>query len=210
MSRLESSFSLTRTMHARATDQAPAAFGTPSLLRRFWWFAALAALGCAVDLWTKHLVFASPRFFHGDEWWLWQGHIGIQKSLNEGALFGLGQGKVAVFALFSVVAAIAIPTWLFRFRAAEDFWLTTILGVIMGGVIGNFYDRMGFHGMQWDGFDPQRAGQPIHAVRDWILFQASDQWVWPNFNIADSLLVVGAIALFIRSLALPESEKSEV
>lgn len=160
-----------------------------------------------VDLWTKHLVFTSPRFFHGDEWWLWNGHIGIQKSLNEGALFGMGQGKVAIFALFSVVAAIAIPTWLFWFRAAEDFWLTTILGVIMGGVIGNFYDRMGFHGMQWDAFDPQRAGQPIHAVRDWILFQASDQWVWPNFNIADSLLVVGAIALFIRSLTVQESQE---
>jgi signal peptidase II len=151
------------------------------------------------------LVFASPRFFHGDEWWLWPGHIGIQKSLNEGALFGMGQGKVAIFALFSVIAAIAIPTWLFWFRAAEDFWLTIILGVIMGGVIGNFYDRMGFHGMVWDEFDPQRAGQTIHAVRDWILFQVSDEWVWPNFNIADSLLVVGAVLLFIRSLVVQES-----
>lgn len=192
-------------MTARLTNAAAPTQSAPRLARRFWWFVALAALGCSLDLWTKHLVFASPRFFHGDEWWLWDGHIGIQKSLNEGALFGMGQGKVALFAVFSILAAIAIPTWLFWFRAADDFWLTTILGVIMGGVLGNFYDRLGLHGMQWDAFDPQRAGQTIHAVRDWILFQVSDEWVWPNFNIADSLLVVGAIALFLHSLTTPEA-----
>ena len=194
-------------MSVPGTIDSASEMGTPALTRRFFWFFALAAMGCTLDLWTKHLVFSSPRFFHGDEWWLWNNHIGIQKSLNEGALFGMGQGKVAIFALFSIVAAIAIPAWLFWFRAAEDFWLTTLLGVIMGGVIGNFYDRMGFHGMLWDGFDPQRAGQTVHAVRDWILVQASDQWVWPNFNIADSLLVVGAVSLFIRSfLVSPENE----
>lgn len=204
MNHLPDSHSLTSTMGVPDTNRVVPALKTPALTRKFIWFAGLAVLGCVLDLWTKHLVFTSPRFFHGDEWWLWDGHVGIQKSLNEGALFGMGQGKVAIFALFSVVAAIAIPAWLFWFRAAEDFWLTTILGVIMGGVIGNFFDRIGFHGMLWDSFDPHRAGQPVYAVRDWILFQANDQWVWPNFNIADSLLVVGAIALFVRSLIISD------
>ena len=173
--------------------------------QRIAWFCLLALVGSALDLWTKHLVFSSPRCFHGDEWWLWDGHIGIQKSLNEGALFGMGQGKVWVFAFFSVVAAIAIPLWLFRFRAASDFWLTTAMGAILGGVIGNFYDRVGLPGMKWDQFNPQRAGETVHAVRDWILFQASDRWVWPNFNIADSLLVVGAIFLILRSFSMTNS-----
>lgn len=204
MNHLPDSHSLTSTLGVPDTNRVVPALETPALTRKFIWFTGLAALGCVLDLWTKHLVFTSPRFFHGDEWWLWDGHVGIQKSLNEGALFGMGQGKVAIFALFSVVAAIAIPAWLFWFRAAEDFWLTTILGVIMGGVIGNFFDRIGFHGMLWDSFDPQRAGQPVYAVRDWILFQANDQWVWPNFNIADLLLVVGAIALFVRSLIISD------
>jgi signal peptidase II len=204
MNHVQNSVRLSSDIAARATSQEAPMLGVSSFTRRFFWFVALAIVGSTLDLWTKHLVFTSPRFFHGDEWWLWNDHIGIQKSLNEGALFGMGQGKVAIFALFSVVAGVAIPTWLFWFRAAEDLWLTTILGVIMGGVIGNFYDRMGFHGMHWDAFDPQRAGESIYAVRDWILFQASDRLVWPNFNIADSLLVVGAIALFMRSLAVSE------
>jgi signal peptidase II len=174
--------------------------------RRVAWFLLLAIVGCAADLWSKHLVFTSPKFFHGDEWWLWEGHIGIQKSLNEGALFGMGQGKVWIFAMFAIIAVVAIPVWLFWFHAATDLWITTAAGSILGGVIGNLYDRLGLPGLKWDQFYPQRAGESVYAVRDWILFQVSDQWVWPNFNIADALLVVGAICLFLRSLFLSTEE----
>jgi signal peptidase II len=76
----------------------------------------------------------------------------------------------------------------------------------MGGVIGNLYDRVGLPGMKWDDFHPQRAGETVYAVRDWILFQVSDQWVWPNFNIADALLVGGASFLFLRSFFLTNNE----
>lgn len=174
--------------------------------QRIAWFVFLAIFGAGLDLWTKQAVFSSPQLFHGNEWWLWEGHIGIQKSLNEGALFGMGQGKVWVFACFALVAAVAIPVWLFLYRAAQDFWLTTAAGAIMGGVIGNLYDRMGLPGMKWDEFHPQRAGETVYAVRDWILFQISDQWVWPNFNIADALLVGGALLLFFRSFFHAEKD----
>lgn len=167
--------------------------------RHLIWFATLATVGCLLDLVTKHFVFASPELFPGSEWWLINGHVGIQKSLNEGALFGMGQGKVALFAAFSVVAAIAIPLWLICYRAAEDFWVTTALGAVMAGVMGNFYDRLGLSGLTWDQFDPTRAGDTVHAVRDWILVQANDQWVWPNFNLADAFLVCGATLLFAHS-----------
>lgn len=140
--------------------------------------------------------------FRGNEWWLWEDHIGIQKSLNEGALFGMGQGMVWLFAIFSVAALVAIPVWLFCFRAAEDGWLTLALGCITGGILGNLYDRLGFSGIQWDRFDPNRVGQPVFAVRDWILWQWNDQWAWPNFNIADALLVGGAGLLMIHSVFL--------
>jgi signal peptidase II len=176
--------------------------------RRVGWFSFLAIVGLTLDLWTKHAVFSSPRFLHGDEWWLWDGHVGIQKSLNEGALFGMGQGQIWIFAIFAFLAVIAIPIWLFRFGAAEDFWLTTALGGIMGGVIGNLYDRLGLHQLTWDQFNPHRAGETVHAVRDWILFQATPQWVWPNFNIADSLLVVGAVFLFLRSFFMANPEET--
>lgn len=177
---------------------------SPITARRIAWFLLLVVVGAGLDLWTKHLVFTSPRFFHGDEWWLWPNYVGIQKSLNEGALFGMGQGKAWLFAIFALMACIAIPAWLFWFGAATDFWLTTAAGAILGGVIGNLYDRIGMPGLKWDDFHPHRAGESVHAVRDWILFQVNDQWVWPNFNIADSLLVIGAVFLFLRSLMVEE------
>ena len=171
------------------------------------WFCWLAAIGCAADLATKSLVFHHPELYHGSEWWLWQGHVGIQKSLNEGALFGLGQGGVWVFSLFSLVAGIAIPVWLFKFGAAGDRRLTLALGCVMGGILGNLYDRLGLPGLTWDAFYPDRAGDRVYAVRDWILVQYSDRWVWPNFNIADALLVCGAGFLLMQGFCTDSSPK---
>lgn len=167
---------------------------------RVLWFWSLGLLGCSVDLLTKYLVFRHPGLHRGSEWWLWENHVGIQKSLNEGALFGMGQGSVWLFALFAVVAAVAIPVWLFRHGAASDRGLTTALGCVMGGVVGNLVDRLGLPGLTWDAFNPARAGERVYAVRDWILLQWDDRWVWPNFNIADALLVVGAGLLMVQAL----------
>lgn len=173
----------------------------------FW---ALATVGCAADLLTKQWIFNAPKLHDGAVWWLWQGHVGFQKSLNEGALFGLGQGKVWLFAIFSLAAVIAIPVWLFCYQAARDRWLTITLGAILGGILGNLYDRLGMHGLQWENFIPQRQG-PIHAVRDWILvcwdFEAGI--IWPNFNIADSLLVCGAASLMLHAFLFRESEQKK-
>lgn len=171
-----------------------------------FWSAAL--LGCLADLVTKHLVFAHTELFRGSEWWLWEGHIGIQKSLNEGALFGIGQGNVWLFALFSIMAALAIPIWLFRFGAAHDRWLTLSLGCVMAGVLGNLYDRVGLPGLRWDQFDPTRAGQRVYAVRDFILLQVDERWIWPNFNVADSMLVIGAGLLLVHSFFVSNSAAS--
>lgn len=176
---------------------APATGFPPS---RYALFFIPAILGLVADLWTKSWTFAHPESFQGAQhWWLWDGHAGIQLSLNEGALFGMGQGKVWLFALCSVLAAIAIPIWLFKFGAAADAKLTLALGAITGGVFGNLYDRLGLHGLQWERFRTEREGT-VFAVRDWILLQWDEQWVWPNFNIADVLLVCGAATLFLISV----------
>jgi signal peptidase II len=166
-------------------------------LNRYVVFVAIVLLGCAADLATKHLCFASQSLRAGETWWLWRGHAGIQLSLNEGALFGLGWGRVWVFGTLGMLAAIAIPIWLFVFRAARDAWLTVAVACVMAGVLGNLHDRLGLHGLTWPA---PRAGEAVYAVRDWILWQVNDHWRWPNFNIADSMLVVGACFLFLHAL----------
>jgi signal peptidase II len=162
-------------------------------------FIAVAVVGCAIDLGTKAWCFSAAHLRAGEIDWLWQGHVGIQLSRNLGALFGMGQGMYGYFAALSIAAAIAIPVWLFWFRAAQDVWLTFALGCVMAGVLGNLFDRLGLAGDAWLGPN-ETAPMAVHAVRDWILWQANDQWRWPNFNIADSLLVVGVALLFVHTL----------
>jgi signal peptidase II len=189
------------TLNMKA-DSAPASstFPTDSAIprSRLVLFIVTAAIGCAVDLLTKAWCFSTPSLRAGEINWLWHGHVGIQLSRNLGALFGMGQGKFAYFALLSVAAAIAIPVWLFVYRAARDIWLTFALGLVMGGVLGNLYDRLGLSGDSWYG-PGNKAPEAVHAVRDWILWQVNDNWRWPNFNIADSLLVVGVAILLLHA-----------
>jgi signal peptidase II len=175
----------------------------------------LAALGLAADLGSKAWMFSRPQLLSGQIWWLWENHVGFQLSLNQGALFGMGQGNVWLFAACSLAAAVAIPTWLFYFGGAQDRALTIVLGCILGGVLGNLYDRVGMPGLQWDSlqhlnYNDNLPGR-VYAVRDFVLL--ARQWpprsrwdVWPNFNLADSLLVCGAMALLVLSMRKPAIE----
>jgi signal peptidase II len=168
----------------------------------FW---LLAVLGLAADLGSKHYMFRQGDLLAGEVRWVWPNHAGFQLSLNEGALFGMGQGGVWLFAACSIAAAIAIPTWLFVFAGARDGPLTAVLGLILGGVLGNLYDRLGLPGLDWGILRADRAGEPVYAVRDFVLlawkWPPEARWqVWPNFNVADSLLVCGAAAMVLLSL----------
>src|SRR3569623_2098095 len=155
---------------------------------RYYLFLLIGGLGCLADLATKDWVFSALGAPGGRTWWLCEGYCGFQTSLNQGALFGMGQGKVWLFASLSVAAAAFILYWLFVAGAARDRLLTIALGCVMGGILGNLYDRLGLWSL------PGFPGLRIYAVRDWILFQYQ-AWVWPNFNLADRLLVCGAALL---------------
>ncbi len=164
-----------------------------------WWQSRLAVwlaitiLGAIADLWTKHAIF-QWRGLPGEQpvWWIWEDYIGFQTAVNPGALFGLGAGLGSVFASLSIIAAIGIAVWLFGFQAARSLWFTIAAGCIMAGIFGNLYDRLGI----WN--EPGYPAQWSSGVRDWILL-CYGQYTWPNFNIADSLLVCGTAMLAWRS-----------
>lgn len=178
-------------------------------LNRYVVFFAIAIVGAAIDLGTKEWMFRwlGPPVAPGNEFWLWQDHFGFQTSLNRGALFGAGAGYSYLFASLSIAAGFGILIWLFVFKAAWDRWLTVALGLVTAGILGNLYDRLGLHGITELGPDY------THAVRDWILFQVPEvPWKilnpWPNFNIADSLLVAGAIMLVVHAFVWRETSEA--
>ena len=169
-------------------------------LNRYVLFFALAISGCLIDLITKSVVFnkyfmkvaVAPK--EAQHWWI-EGVFGIQTSTNGGALFGIGNGMHWLFAGLSVVAIAGIFIWLFYFKGAMEKLLTVSLGLITGGILGNLYDRLGF------GYSIGADSIKYH-VRDWLFFRwegVSFLDPWPNFNIADSLLVCGAGLLFIHA-----------
>jgi lipoprotein signal peptidase len=110
-----------------------------------------------------------------------------QPRVNEGALFGLlGQLGVSAnffFAVVSMVAAVAILLWASRRSAGRDGALCVALGLILGGTLGNLYDRLVFGG-----------------VRDFLYWHWKDDFRWPVFNIADCCLVFGAGLLLLQAL----------
>ena len=171
-------------------------------------FLSLAIGGVLLDLISKSFIF--HYHFEPENWghspqqpyWFIDGIFGIQCSLNPGALFGFGKGYSGVFAAISFVAIFGILIWLFVFKQAWDRWLTVAFGLITGGILGNLYDRLGW------GYLPSYPQEIRDNVRDWILFRLEGVPFfdpWPNFNIADSLLVTGAIMLFVQTIL--ESKK---
>lgn len=153
----------------------------------------IAALGCAVDLWSKWAVFGWLGLPSGRVHWIWEPFVGFETSINTGALAGIGQGNVVLLAGISVIAIFVIELWLWRGEGALDRWLAIAMGFVLAGILGNLYDRLGLWG--------------IHGVRDWILFRYQ-RFVWPNFNLADTFLVCGAAMIVIQSVFRPSSATS--
>lgn len=111
----------------------------------------------------------------------------VMPRVNHGALFGIGGVHKAAanwaFAGVSLAAAAAILVWGLRRGPTRERWLSAALGLILGGTIGNLYDRVVFGG-----------------VRDFIHFYWFE---WPVFNVADCCLVVGAALLLIQAVFVP-------
>ena len=167
---------------------------------RYLVFFLIAIVGCLADLATKRLMF-DWRAMPGQNpvAWIIPNVVGFKTNLNEGALFGIGQGMVVVFAVLSVAAACGILVWLFYGGAARDWLLNIALGCVTAGIFGNLYDRLGLHGLKWPlGHPLHQPGDPVFAVRDWIHVMIGT-WPWPTFNIADSLLVCGAAMLLYHA-----------
>ena len=168
--------------------------------RGWFTFVAIAVLAAVVDLATKAAIFTRlgmPGEQPGIV--LVPGMVALETNLNEGALFGMGQGLGGVFAAVSLCAIGGILGLVSRPATRNDRWLLVSLALITGVIIGNLYDRIGLPGLTWHA-PLERRGEAVLAVRDWIHFKLDGIIDWPIFNLADSWLVIGAGLMLIISL----------
>jgi signal peptidase II len=116
------------------------------------------------------------------------GSLRLNLAFNEGAAFSVGDGwNLGPF--IAVLALVVVSTLVFTGPTARSGFGALAIGLVAGGAIGNLTDRAFREG---SGFMGGR-------VVDWI----DVQW-WPVFNIADSAVSVGAVALVLYSFKAPQ------
>ena len=98
---------------------------------------------------------------------------------NQGAAFGLDVGEYSRWVFFSlaVIALVVLGSMVRSTRPGDRFRLLA-LALVCGGAAGNLIDRV-------------RSAQ---GVVDFLDIGVGG-WRWPTFNVADSAITVGAIAL---------------
>lgn len=145
----------------------------------------VAAFVVAVDQLTKWWALAALDDRDIDLVWTLRLHL----VYNTGAAFGLGQGLEAVIAVIALVFVVVVAwaSWGGRRLPLPP----VLLGMILGGAIGNLADRVLRSG---DGF---LGG----AVVDFVDLQ----W-WPVFNAADSAIVVAGVILVLTAPRYRQSD----
>ena len=149
-------------------------------LRRAVPWLVLAALVVLADQATKLLILA--RFAHGESVPVTP-FFNLILVYNKGAAFSFlagAPGWQTPVLIGIALGAVAIVSWML-WRNSARLLLDIGLALILGGAIGNLIDRIAY-------------GQVV----DFLLFHAYG-WSYPAFNVADSVITVGAALLIIDS-----------
>jgi signal peptidase II len=104
--------------------------------------------------------------------------VWITNTHNAGAAFGFAQegALLALFLVGSIVVSIGLVYYVVRTPVSVAAGV--LLGLIMGGTVGNGYERL-----------------VNHSVTDFIAVH-----FWPVFNVADSAISVGVALLLLGYL----------
>lgn len=159
--------------------------------KRDWrgWLLAISALVIALDRWTK--LWVQHHIAEGDDITVISGFFNISHVENSGAAFSLFTNSASpdrtrwLLTAFSILVAVVI--FVLLMKMGRRFTATSLaLALVLGGAIGNVWDRV------------QAA-----MVTDFLevhLHLGSWSYHWPDFNVADSAIVIGGILLLLDSL----------
>jgi signal peptidase II len=144
-------------------------------MRLYHWLS-LSTLVLALDLATKHLIQAA--FVYGE-------HLSVTPYFdlvlfyNRGAAFSFladaGGWQHLFFSAFAIIASLVIVYLLYKNTEQKLFCFA--LSLILGGALGNLYDRL-----------------TLGYVVDFLFFHYQE-WYWPAFNLADSAISAGVALL---------------
>lgn len=107
---------------------------------------------------------------------------------NTGAAFGIFKNGNAIFMAITAVILVGIIVALI-FIKPENICIKVSSGLILGGAIGNLFDRI-LRGYVIDFFDFKAINYPV-------------------FNVADSFIVIGAIILCVYFIFFEKKAKDK-
>ena len=141
-------------------------------------FLGVAVFVVLIDQLTKFLAVANLHSFESVPFLF--DIIRFNLVFNDSAAFSIGGSATWVFTLLSSLATLALLWYGPKFRTAG--WLT-LIGLALGGVVGNLIDRL----FRYPGF-------PNGHVVDFIQIPFN----FPIFNIADSAITISAAIIALR------------
>lgn len=141
-----------------------------------FFYYILALFLIALDQWTKWLVVKNMEI--GESIPIIENFLYITSHRNRGAAWGILQGQMWFFYIITVIVIIGIVYYMAKY--AKGKWLLGVsLGLMLGGAIGNFIDRV-------------FRKEVVDFINTYIF-----SYDFPIFNVADSALVVGVGLLMI-------------
>lgn len=132
------------------------------------------------------------------------GFFSLVHTQNTGAAFGIMEGQMIVFAIFTTIAFGTIFFTLAQ-MPDEDHFQNWALALLTSGVIGNAIDRI----------HKQSVTDFLHVYfePDSTLGSALQNVIgstaWPSFNIADAAIVVGMIMFGIFYVFLEQDHEDD-
>jgi signal peptidase II len=150
----------------------------------FFYGISIAFIACFLDLFSKQAVFS---FLENK---VTADHIEIFNFFNlvhvwnRGVSFGMFSNLAYSQIIFSIIVFIILLVMISWLYCAQKLYMSWSLGLIIGGAMGNLYDRI-------------KNG----AVADFLDFHIGT-YHWPAFNLADSFVFIGVVLLLVEDFYL--------
>jgi signal peptidase II len=115
-------------------------------------------------------------------------YLNFELVWNTGIGFGLLSQNANIFYHLISLLIFSVIIFLIYLIIKADFVEKVLFSLILGGAIGNFYDRLVYF-----------------AVPDFIDFHIND-FHWFTFNIADIFITLGIVLIIVKDLVFKKNE----
>ena len=145
-----------------------------------WLVLAIVAVTIIVDQLTKFLVVKYMTL--GQSISVIDNFLYITSHRNEGAAWGILQGKMIFFYVVTLVVIGLVILWIRKLDMKKEKLLVIALSLILGGALGNFIDRVMYQHV-------------VDFINTYIF-----GYDFPIFNIADSALCIGVFLMAVDAI----------